>query len=184
MLAYGMTEYKLAADVEISVKAAIQLILDYFSAFPKIGILLNYFGKFGVEKGFIQTIAPFFRKRFFPEWKNISKSAIEMHVAGIEHNYKLAEIERASKNAPIQGGSADMSKVACIMVRWYIQDNNLWDRVKMLMQIHDSQDTVARDDYKEEWAEHLQRIMEEAALFIIPNGLVKADVGITERWSK
>lgn len=99
-VAYGMTEYKLAGDVGISVSAAKRLIEDYFAGFPKIGGLLNYFASFAIKNGFIQTIWPFYRKRFFPEWSNISQDDIDMHVRGIKHDWRLAAIERAAKNMP------------------------------------------------------------------------------------
>lgn len=183
-LSYGMTEYKLASDAEVSIQEARRIIADYFVAFPKIGNLLNYLGKFGVEKGYIQTVWPFFRKRFYPEWKHITEDEIFLHVQGIKHDWRLGAIERASKNMPIQGTAGDMVKISICMIRWFLHDNNLQDRILQVMQVHDQDTTIAEDEIADWWKGELKRIMEEAAYFLIPNGLVKADVNKTARWSK
>lgn len=98
-LAYGMSEFKLASTLRISVSEAKQLIKDYFKAFPGIGKLLDYLGRFGVEKGFIQTIFPYYRKRWFPNWKFYIRY-IDAHLSQVKFHGGLGEIERASKNQP------------------------------------------------------------------------------------
>lgn len=183
-LAYGMTEYKLASDAEVTVQVARQIIKDYFKAFPKIGRLLDYLGRFGVEHGFIQTAWPFYRKRFFPEWKDIPAHIIEAHLEGIVHDWRLGAIERASKNMPIQGTAGDMVKISICMIRWFLQEHNLQEKILQVMQVHDQNTTIAIDELAEWWKPELKRIMEEAAYFLIPNGLVKSDINITDRWSK
>lgn len=183
-LAYGMTEFKLAADAKVSVPAAKQIMRDYFTTFSKIGNLLDYFGRFGVEKGYIQTIWPFYRKRWFPEWRSVSLQDRRAHLEGISHHWKLGEIERAAKNMPIQGTSGDMAKLSIILIRWYLYEHNIRHLVKQVMQVHDQDDTICHNDYTELWKVQLREIMEEAALFLIPNGLVKADVQVTPSWSK
>lgn len=183
-LAYGMTEYKLAGDVGIPVPAARRMIGDYFSAFPKIGGLLNHFASFAVKHGYIQTIWPFYRKRFFPEWNEVTELEKEMHIKGIKMDWRLAAIERAAKNMPIQGTSGDMAKLSVCMIRWYLHEKGLQDTIFQVMQVHDQNDTITNDELAEWWKPELKRIMEEAAYFLIPNGLVKSDVSITQSWSK
>ena len=98
-LAYGMSEFKLASTLRIPVPEAKQLIKDYFKAFPGIGKLLDYLGRFGVEKGYIQTIFPLYRRRWFPYWKHYRRF-IDAHLQGAQYHGGLGEIERASKNQP------------------------------------------------------------------------------------
>lgn len=183
-LSYGMTEYKLAGDVGISVVAAKKLISDYFTGFPKIGALLNHFAAFAVKHGYIQTIWPFYRKRFFPEWSEVTELEREMHIKGIKMDWRLAAIERAAKNMPIQGTSGDMAKLSVCMIRWFLHENNLQDKIFQVMQVHDQNDTITNNELAEWWKPELKRIMEEAAYFLIPNGLVKSDVSVTPSWSK
>lgn len=182
-LAYGMSQFKLSSTLSISVKEAEELIDKYFKAFPKIGSRLNALGEFGVRNGYIMTLAPFYRKRWFPDWEKY-KSDIEAHVRGIQHNHALGSIERQSKNTPIQGGSADMMKLALVLTRRYINKNNLRNTVKLVMQVHDQLTTMVKRDFAEQWAVILTNLMEDAAKVIIPSGLLKADTQITERWQK
>lgn len=182
-LAYGMSHFKLAGTLRISVSDAKQLIVDYFKAFPGIGQLLDFLGRFGVEKGYIQTIYPFYRKRYFPFWK-FYKEYVDLHISGVQYHGSLGEIERASKNMPIQGSSADMAKVAVCLVYWFIHDNKLEDKVRLVMQVHDQVDTIAVADFATTWAPILTQLMEAAAAVVIPTGILKAETTITERWSK
>jgi DNA polymerase-1 len=182
-LAYGMSEFKLASELKISVSQAKQKLQDYFRAFPKIGNLLRYLGEFGVKNGYIQTIYPFYRRRWFPQWRWY-RQYIDDHIAGIRYSSGLGEIERASKNMPIQGSCADMMKVAVCHIYDYIHNNKLEDRVYLVMQVHDQVDTICRADFAEEWKVKLTDLMQEAAKAIIPTGILKAETTITTRWSK
>lgn len=183
MLAYGMTEYKLAGELSISVKEARTLIIEYFTTFPLIGNVLNFMGKFGVTHGWIPTLAPFHRKRYFPIWRQL-QDWIQPYTEGIKWIGQLAEIERASKNHPIQGTSADIVKVAMILVRNYIRDNNLWHKVRLKAQVHDQITTITKKEYSVEWKPILNQLMWEAGNLVIPTGILKADVNITPVWSK
>lgn len=182
-LAYGMTKFRLAAMLRISIHEADTLIRDYFIAMPAIGKTMTYLGRYGMKHGFIKTLAPFFRKRWFPEW-NERKKYIDEHIAGIRPDRVLGEIDKASKNQPIQGASADITKVAVCMVMWELDEKNLHDTVKLVLQVHDQLDTVGRDDFAEQWKPRLTEIMEEAAKVVIPSGLLKAETTITSVWSK
>jgi DNA polymerase I-like protein with 3'-5' exonuclease and polymerase domains len=182
-LAYGMTEYRLAAMMRISLSEARSLIRDYFIAMPAIGKTMTALGRFGMRRGYIQTLAPFFRKRWFPDWK-WKKQYIDEHLAGIRPDRTLSEIDKAAKNQPIQGSSADITKVAVCMVMWELDEKKIHDTVKLVLQVHDQLDTVCRDDYTEKWKPRLTEIMEEAAKVVIPSGLLKAETTITDVWSK
>lgn len=182
-LAYGMSKFKLARTLKITVQEAAQLIEDYFKAFPKIKRLLDFLGRFGVQHGYSKTMAPFFRKRWYPSWK-FAVHAIEAHLSDVEYNTTLGAIERQAKNQPIQGSSADMIKLATVFIRWYIVDNGLRDKVRLVVQVHDQNTSVARDDYAEEWKPLMTMLMEDAAKVFIASGLLKSETNITQRWSK
>ena len=170
-LAYGMSEFKLSDTLGISVKEAKQMIKKYFTVFPAIKKFLDNLGAFGKDNGFIRTFAPYRRIRWFEDWSQ------EM-----EDFAALGSIERASKNTPIQGTGADMTKLALVMVRKSIKQQDL--PVKLIMTVHDQIDTICKKDFAEEWSIMLKGIMEEAALKIITNGLLKSDTNITKQWQK
>jgi DNA polymerase I-like protein with 3'-5' exonuclease and polymerase domains len=184
-LIYGMSKFKLAASLRITVPEADQLMHDYFKAFPKLKALLDFLGNFGVSNGYIQTIAPFFRKRFFPYWHH-NVRFIEGHIKGVQYHPGLGEIDRASRNMPIQGTASDLMKVALCMLYWYVfeERTDLIGRVKFQMQVHDQVDTTADEEIAQEWKQIQNSILEKAGAFIIKSGILKAETNVTDRWEK
>lgn len=174
-LAYGMGPQKLADTLSISLKEAKSLIEEYFVAFPAIGTFLDKLGSFGKKFGYIKTFPPYRRKRWFPDWYPKIWDSISAR-------NELGSIERASKNTPIQGASADMTKLALIYIRDYINEHKI--PVKIVMTVHDQIDTVCKEEYAEEWKTIITELMEQAALKIVTNGLLKADTNISKTWEK
>lgn len=174
-LSYGMSEFKLSAMLNITVKEAKGLINSYFTTFPNIRSYLNSSADFGVSHGYITTLPPWKRVRYFHEW-----------YPGIEHNPDnfnvLGSIERKSKNTPIQGAGADICKYALGLMRVHIHENQL--PVKIVCMVHDQIDTVTTPEFAQQWSETMKMIMEKAALYSIPEGLLKADVTISNVWMK
>jgi DNA polymerase I-like protein with 3'-5' exonuclease and polymerase domains len=174
-LAYGMGPNKLADTIESSLGEAKELIEQYFKVFPNIGNFLTKLEKFGVKYGYARTYPPYNRRRWFSEWfKGIDA---EPSLKGI-----VGTIGRASKNTPIQGASADMTKLALVLIRDFIRETNA--PVKIVMTVHDQIDTVCSREYAETWKVKMTELMEEAAIKIIPNGLLKAETNISECWEK
>jgi DNA polymerase I-like protein with 3'-5' exonuclease and polymerase domains len=174
-LAYGMGPHKLADTLNISTKDAEALIVKYFEAFPAIGGFLDKLGNFGKKFGYIKTFPPYNRRRWFPNWyPKIWNS--------VSDKMELGSIERASKNTPIQGASADMTKLALIHMRDYIKANNA--PVKLVMTVHDQIDTVCKIEYAPIWVEAMTGYMEHAAKQVVTNGLLKADTNISKSWEK
>ena len=174
-LAYGMGPHKLADTLDINTKAAEVLISKYFDAFPAIGGFLDKLGTFGKKYGYIKTFPPYNRRRWFPTW--YPRIYQEKSQA-----FELGSIERASKNTPIQGASADMTKKALILIRDFIKLYNV--PVKIVMTVHDQVDTICKEDYAQEWVVQMTRLMEQAALEVVTNGLLKADTNISKSWEK
>ena len=174
-LAYGMGPNKLADTLNIELEAAKTLIEKYFEAFPAIKGFLEKLGNFGKKYGYIKTFPPYNRKRWFSNWYPRiwdNKSA----------SMQLGSIERASKNTPIQGASADMTKKALILMRDCI--NKLDIPVKLVMTVHDQIDTICKEEYVDWWSSRMKELMEQAALEIVTNGLLKAEVTINNCWEK
>ena len=153
-----------------------QILIDkYFSVFPSIKKFLNSLGNYGKRYGHIKTFAPFRRIRWFEDWfPGMGFSSGDMKVLGA--------IERASKNTPIQGTGADMTKLALALLRNRIQRDSL--PVKLVMTVHDQIDTMCPTDYATEWSEILSYEMERAAELILNNKLLKADPSINTKWEK
>jgi DNA polymerase-1 len=170
-LAYGMGPDKLAMRLNISRDNASDLINDYFTVFPQIKASLERSASFGKTNGYIITLPPWRRKRWFPGWQGWKTDPAVM-----------GSIEREAKNTPIQGAGADMVKLALSLIRKEIQEYAL--PVKLVMQVHDQIDTLSKVEYSLIWKNRMKELMEQAAKYTIPSGLLKAEVKITSNWEK
>ena len=169
-----MGPFKLADTLDISIEEAKTLIKKYFKAFPSIKNFLDRLGEYGKQYGYIKTFTPYRRIRWFTNWwPNIVNS---------DQKRELGSIDRASRNTPIQGTSADMVKKALILIREAINKYDL--NVKLVMTVHDQIDTICEENEVEYWSAALQDFMEIAAKEVITNGLLKAEVTISNCWEK
>ena len=167
-LAYGMSEFKLADTMQISVEEAKKLIKQFFSVVPMVKQFLDGIGILGRTRGYIKTGRPFSRIR----WFDLSKAGQK----------ELGEIERASKNHPMQGSNGDITKQAMITLQQIIDDNNY--PVQIIMQVYDEIQTLCREDFAEEWKIILERVMIESAQIVIKTIPVEVDCKINSCWAK
>ena len=173
-LAYGMSKFKLADTLDISVDDAEALIEQYFSEFPKIGGFLNNLGNYGKYYGFIRTFSPYRRIRWFENWRSGMSPKRDFK--------ELGAIERMSKNTPIQGTGADMIKLAMIMIRNKIK--TLDYPAYLVTQVHDEIGVEVPNDKAEEWAEIQSELMRQAGAKIIPDFPMGVDYTISREWCK
>lgn len=101
-LIYGMSAKTLSERLECSPEEADEHLNKYWKTYPTLMEWLNKTGIEAVESGYSKTIGG--RIRWFPTVD--SKDP--------ERNKKIRFYERVGKNHPIQGTSADMTKVAII----------------------------------------------------------------------
>ena len=117
---YGISSFGLAQRLHVSRTAAKELIEGYFASFPSIRSFIDGSIAFAKEHGYVQTL--FGRRRYLPD--------ILAHNANVR-----ALAERNAVNAPIQGTSADIIKLAMIRVQERLLQEGL--KTKMVLQIHD-----------------------------------------------
>jgi DNA polymerase I-like protein with 3'-5' exonuclease and polymerase domains len=77
-----------------------------------------------------------------------------------------------------------MVKRALHLIRSYIRDNNLQDKVYIVMTVHDQIDCEVQSDFAEEWSLVQQRLMQEAGAEIIKTIPVLSDITIADTWTK
>ncbi|MBP3203123.1 MAG: DNA polymerase I [Bacteroidales bacterium] len=117
---YGISSFGLAQRLHLPRGAAKALIDDYFAAFPSIRSFIDASVAFAREHGYVQTL--FGRRRYLPD--------IQARNATVR-----ALAERNAVNAPIQGTSADIIKLAMIGVARRLREEGFKSR--MVLQIHD-----------------------------------------------
>ncbi len=117
---YGISAFGLSQRLHIGRAEAKKIIDDYFANFPAISSYINDTIAAARETGYVETI--FGRRRYLPDIN--SKNGTTRSLA-----------ERNAVNAPIQGTSADIIKLAMINVDRRIAAEGLQSR--MVLQIHD-----------------------------------------------
>jgi DNA polymerase I-like protein with 3'-5' exonuclease and polymerase domains len=173
LLAYGGGAFTLAKRLQIPTTLADELIEQYFGTFQDIKAGMDYRGEFAVENGYITTLPPFNRRRYFGEW--FSGSLTEK---------ARGAIDRRGRNTPIQGSSADQTKAAMVMIKSYIERNWIADCVEINFQLHDATLTQFDPIQIPEWPKIHCTLMEEAAEINVPGGLIKGDSSVTDYWTK
>ena len=117
---YGISSFGLAQRLQLGRKEAKALIDGYFESFPAIKDFIAGNVEFARKNGYVETL--FGRRRYLPDI--VARNATVRALA-----------ERNAVNAPIQGTSADIIKLAMIGVDSRLKEAGL--RSKMVLQIHD-----------------------------------------------
>ena len=137
---YGISSFGLSQRLKIGRGEAKKIIDDYFTNFPAISSYIEDTLAAARENGYVETI--FGRKRYLPDIN--SKNGTVRSLA-----------ERNAINAPIQGTSADIIKLAMIKTSRRLKKEGLQSR--MILQIHDE---LVFDTIPEE-VERLEAIVRE-----------------------
>ncbi len=117
---YGISAFGLSQRLHIGRAEAKKIIDDYFMNFPAISSYINDTIAVARETGYVETI--FGRRRYLPDINSKNGTA-------------RALAERNAVNAPIQGTSADIIKLAMVNVDRRLASEGL--RSRMVLQIHD-----------------------------------------------
>ena len=117
---YGMSAFGLAERMEISRSEAADIIKKYFEEYAGIKEYMNRSIALAKERGYAETILG--RRRYL---RDINAAN------GTVRNFA----ERNAINAPIQGSSADMIKIAMIGIHQELQKLKM--QSKMILQVHD-----------------------------------------------
>ena len=118
---YGISQYGLAKQINVSNHEAEEFLNAYFAKFPEIKVYMDQTIKFCRKSGYVNNI--FGRRSHFI---NIN-----------DKNYNVRNFqERAAINAPIQGSASEIMRLAMIRLSKRINEQKNKE-TKMLLQIHD-----------------------------------------------
>ena len=117
---YGMSAFGLAERMELSRSEAADIIKKYFEEYAGIKEYMNRSIALAKERGYAETIMG--RRRYL---RDINAAN------GTVRNFA----ERNAINAPIQGSSADMIKIAMVNIQREMEKLQL--KSKMILQVHD-----------------------------------------------
>jgi DNA polymerase I-like protein with 3'-5' exonuclease and polymerase domains len=160
---YGISYFKLAFNLKISEERAKFILKRFFQIVPGVANMMVKFGNYAIHNGHI--IEPVFgRIRYFDEWK---LSVPQEHGA----------IERAAFNTPIQSSGSAILKIAFVLMRRWLNHNDLNDHIQLLLPYHDetiAQARITEDRYyinlAKEKVEHFMMLAAKLAGFNVKAG--------------
>ncbi len=163
-LAYGLSSYGLALQLDLSPPAAQDLMDRYFQRFGGIRDYLKVVVEEARKVGYTETVMG--RRRYLPDL--------------LHDNRQRREIaERMALNAPIQGSAADIIKQAMLNVQRALIRESLQSR--LLLQVHDELILEVVAGEEEELTALVRREMGSAYPLKAP---LDVSVGIGASWNE
>ena len=163
-IVYGISAYGLARQIGVAPEDAKAYIDAYFREMPEIKKYMDDTIAFARANDYVLT--PFGRR---------------CSIMGINDKNKrlAANAERAAINAPIQGGAADIIKLAMNRIPDELKKHGL--KTKMLLQVHDELVFEAPENEVEEASKIIKAIMEGVINLSVP---FVAEVGVGDNWTQ
>ncbi|MEA1964264.1 MAG: DNA polymerase I [Candidatus Aerophobetes bacterium] len=161
---YGMSPYGLSRELGISQKKAEDYIEEYFKRYPKVKEYIDKTLKQAREKRYVTTLLG--RKRYIPEITSSKKKEREF-------------AERTAVNTPIQGGAADLIKLAMINLDTRFKEENI--NAHLILQIHDELLFEVAKEEINKTRKIVKEEMEKAMNLSVPL-IVKTKIG--KNWSE
>ena len=161
-LAYGLSPYGLAQQLDLSPAEASQLMDNYFERFGGIQDYLKAVVVKAREDGYTETILG--RRRYLPDLTSDNRAQREV-------------AERMALNAPIQGSAADVVKLAMLKVSHALRTEKLKSR--LLLQVHDELIFEVFPGEEEQLSALVRKSMMGAVTLSLP---LDVSVGVGENW--
>lgn len=178
---YGMGPHRFAREAGVKYSEAKDFIQRFYDRYPAVFDYLQRMEREAVSQGYVETILG--RRRYF---EFDSRSLKKYRGKGVD---KLAEVDlsdikmssydrgllRAAANAPIQGSSADLIKIAMVQLQAALAPYDS----RLLMQVHDELVLEVPPQELEEVRSQIKTSMEMALPLSIP---LVADVHTGTNW--
>ncbi|MEB3268410.1 MAG: DNA polymerase I, partial [Leptolyngbya sp.] len=165
---YGMGASRFAREANVSRTEAKAFIDRYYDRYPLVFEYLQQMQREAIAQGYVQTLLG--RRRYFnftsgqlKDLQGSDPSTIDLDNLKRINGYD-AGLLRAAANAPIQGSSADIIKIAMIRLHDLLQGY----QSRLLLQVHDE---LVLEVPPEEWPTlqpQLAEVMESAVSLKVP----------------
>jgi len=165
---YGISQYGLAKQINVSNYEAEEFLNSYFAKFPEIKVYMDNTIKFCRKSGYVNNI--FGRRSYF--------NSIN------DKNFNVRNFqERAAINAPIQGSASEIMRLAMIRIDKKLKEQKNISS-KMLLQIHDELIfEIPKNDEKA-----MVKIIKEEMMSVVQSDyhsfstLLTVDINVGDNW--
>ncbi len=164
---YGISAYGLANRLKIPTHTAKEFIDNYFKIYPAVKIYFDELLENVYEKGRVETL--------YGRRKYIDRALLK--------NYRIkSRLYREIINFPIQGGAADMMKLAMVNVYNKVLSRDKYGDIKILLQIHDELLFELPEKNSDFYKEFFDEIIEEMLSANKYDVKMRVDIGIGNDW--
>ncbi|MBB6282596.1 DNA polymerase-1 [Geobacillus subterraneus] len=161
-IVYGISDYGLAQNLNITRKEAAEFIERYFASFPGVKRYMETIVQEAKQKGYVTTLLH--RRRYLPDITS--------------RNFNVRSFaERTAMNTPIQGSAADIIKKAMIDLAARLKEERL--QARLLLQVHDELILEAPKEEMKRLCELVPEVMEQAVELRVP---LKVDYHYGPTW--
>ncbi|EJO5346454.1 DNA polymerase I [Clostridium botulinum] len=161
-IVYGIGDFSLAQDLNITRKEAKKYIDAYLERYPNVKLYLENIVKEATANGYVKTILN--RRRYIKEVKSSNKI---VKAAG----------ERLAMNSPIQGSAADIIKLAMINVYRKLKEGNF--KSSIILQVHDE---LILNVYKDEMEKVKELVKKEMEQVLRLKVTLEVDINTGDNW--
>ncbi len=177
---YGMGAQRFARETGVGQAQAKDFLSRYRQRYARVFAYLEMQERLALSQGYVETILgrrrPFhFDPAGLGRWRGRDPLSIELEVArraGME-----GQQLRAAANAPIQGSSADIIKIAMVRLHHALIEADL--PARLLLQVHDELVLEADPAVLDTVIDLTRRTMEEAVRLDVP---LKVETGVGPNW--
>ncbi|NCJ07569.1 DNA polymerase I [Synechococcales cyanobacterium C] len=178
---YGMGPHRFAREAGVSYGEAKQFIERFYERYPGVFAYLQRMERQAVTQGYVETLLG--RRRYFQfDSRSLKKYQGQdpedmkaVNLNGVKMSAYDRGLLRAAANAPIQGSSADLIKVAMVQLYEALRGY----RAQLLIQVHDELVLEVPPEELEAVQTHIQAIMESALSLKVP---LVAEVHVGANW--
>jgi DNA polymerase-1 len=177
---YGMGAQRFARETGVSQAQAKEFLSKYKQRYPRVFSFLELQERLALSRGYVETILG--RRRPFAFDPNglgrlLGKDPLEIDLEVARRAGMEAQQLRAAANAPIQGSSADIIKLAMVQLHRELVTAGL--PARLLLQVHDELVLEAAPEALDAVLEITRRTMETAVQLSVP---LKVETGVGPNW--
>ena len=177
---YGMGAQRFARETGVSQAQAKEFLTKYKQRYPRVFSFLELQERLALSRGYVETILG--RRRPFAFDPNglgrlLGKDPLEIDLEVARRAGMESQQLRAAANAPIQGSSADIIKLAMVQLHQELATANL--PARLLLQVHDELVLEAAPEALEAVLEITRRTMETAVQLSVP---LRVETGVGPNW--
>ena len=177
---YGMGAQRFARETGLSPAQAKEFLSKYKQRYPRVFAFLELQERLALSRGYVETILGRRRSFHFDPGglgRLLGKDPLAIDLEAARRAGMEGQQLRAAANAPIQGSSADIIKVAMVRLHQALLASQL--PARLLLQVHDELVLEVAPEALEQTLVLTRQIMVNAVQLTVP---LQVDTGVGPNW--